>query len=78
MKEKLIGPFKLGIDPYPDWFKGLDQSKLDFKVKEDTGELISVTIRIGVQPQVAKVGDVIGKVGRDVVVIPANIAKLFM
>lgn len=76
--EVLREPFKLGVDPYPNWFKGLNQEAMDFQVRESDGALLSVTINLTGNRLTAQAGDTIGLIGRDIVVIPASAAKQFM
>ena len=74
-----IKKFKLGVDPYPDWFKGYDQSKLNYNTAAD-GTLISVDILIGRgKKNTAYVGDTIGLLTDGVlIVIPKSVADKYM
>lgn len=72
-----IEKFRLGVDPYPQWFYGLDSSKIQFDLKED-GTLEKVTFSLTKNTQVAHVGDTIGYTGQQVIVIPSAAAKEYM
>lgn len=72
-----IQTFKLGVDPYPQWFYGLDQTKIKFDVKED-GTVEKVEFFLTKNTQTAHIGDTIGLAGSSVIVIPAEAAKQYM
>lgn len=72
-----IQTFKLGVDPYPQWFHGLDQSRIKFDVKED-GTLEKVEFFLTKNTQTAHIGDTIGFTGDSIIVIPAEAAKKYM
>lgn len=72
-----IQTFKLGVDPYPQWFYGLDQDRIRFDVKED-GTVEKVEFFLTKNTQTAHIGDTIGYTGSSVIVIPAAAAKQYM
>lgn len=72
-----IQTFKLGVDPYPQWFHGLDQNRIKFDVKED-GTLEKVEFFLTKNTQTAHIGDTIGFTGSSIIVIPAEAAKKYM
>ena len=74
-----IKRFQLGVDPYPDWFIGFDQSKVTYNLDTD-GELISVEIFQGQGKIIALKGDSLGMLDGigTIVVIPQDAAKKYM
>lgn len=72
-----IQTFKLGVDPYPRWFYGLEQDRITFNLNDD-GSLKSVTFALGKNTQTAVLGDVIGYTGSSVIVIPSAAANKYM
>ena len=71
----LRSPFQLGIDPYPEWFKQMDKSKLNFILRDD-GSLKEVQFSFN-KVTTAKTGDIIGLIDEQIVVLPAA-AKQYM
>lgn len=63
-------PFQLGIDPYPDWFKQLDKSRMNFVLRED-GTLREVTIQLDASVLTVKAGDILGLINGQITVLPA-------
>lgn len=76
MNQILKSPFQLGIDPYPEWFYGLDQSKIKFILRDD-GSLKELQISSGTKVTTAKVGSIIGLIGDQITILPPA-AKQYM
>lgn len=71
----LKSPFQLGIDPYPEWLKQIDKSKLNFILRDD-GSLKELQI-LGEKVTTAKVGSIIGLIGDQITILPPA-AKQYM